>query len=76
MAIQRNRAGSRKTVDLDENTNQQLERLKEVFGTTSNSDVIRKAIKLSILLANEADNDNSVVFERKNQDRVLLRLDS
>jgi len=51
------------SIQLDEGTADAIEKLKTVFGVTSNTAVIRKAIALSRVAANAADTgDNTVTI--------------
>ena len=50
------------TVQFDEHAQGEIEKLKKVFGTTTNAGVIRKAIALAILVGEEADENRSITI--------------
>ncbi len=50
------------TVQFDERAQQEIDKLKKVFGTTTNAGVIRKAIALAVLVGEEADANHSITI--------------
>jgi transaldolase len=50
------------TVQFDERAQTEIEKLKKVFGATTNAAVIRKALALAALAAEEADDSHSVTI--------------
>ena len=50
------------TVQFDSRSQQEIDKLKTVFGATTNAAVIRKALALAALAAEEADESHSVTI--------------
>jgi transaldolase len=50
------------TVQFDERAQRDIDKLKVVFGATTNASVIRKALALAALAAEEADESHSVTI--------------
>ena len=48
------------TIQFDERSQKEIDRLKVVFGATSNAAVVRKALALASMVAEEADENQTV----------------
>ena len=61
------------TIQFDDHTQQEIDKLKRVFGATTTASVIRKALALAVLAADEADANRSVTIAGRS-DRQPLRV--
>jgi transaldolase len=50
------------TIQFDEQSQKEIDKLKKIFGATTNAAVVRKALSLAALAADEADENRSVTI--------------
>jgi len=62
------------TLEISKETDALLEELKEAFGEKTNAGVIRKALQLSRYMARNADDDNAIIIETKDNQKTKLLL--
>ena len=55
------------TIQFDERSQGEIDKLKTVFGATSNAAVVRKAIALASLVAEQADENQMVSITGRNK---------
>jgi hypothetical protein len=60
--------------DFDDRTMKVIESLQESFGVKTNAAVIRRALALARVVAQNADDDHSVVIVGKDDEPVKIRL--
>ncbi len=56
--------------EIDEKTAEALERLKVVYGVTSNAAVLKRALAIALVASKQADEDNNIHFIAKSDDGV------
>ena len=65
------------TIQFDERNLDAIDKLKKVFGASTNAAVIRKALALASLAADEADDNHSVTISgRRDRNPVRVSLDT
>jgi len=63
------------TIQFDENSQAEIDKLKKVFGSSSNAAVVRRALALAAVIAQEADeNRNVTILGRNNRDNIRVSL--
>ena len=55
------------TIQFDERSQGEIDKLKTIFGATSNAAVVRKAIALASLVAEQADENQMVSITGRNK---------
>jgi len=58
----------------DKETKTLLNELKQVFDVNTNLAVIKKSLQLARYIADNADKNNTIVIETKDNEKIKLRL--
>lgn len=63
--------------DADEKTTESLERLKKIYGVTTNAAVLKRALAIALVASKHADEDNNILLLSKEKEdgtetRILI----
>ena len=59
------------TIQFDERSQSEIDKLKKVFSASTNAAVVRKALALAALIATEADENHQVTIRKRSKEGNL-----
>ena len=68
LSIQRITSLAQTSFELDERTTKALEKLKKVYGVTSNAAALRRALAIAVIASDEADEEGRIHLIREKPD--------